>query len=209
MSIWDKWHTSFLCAGLLCLTPISLQAKLVTNPNIIDKLDYTHQLLISKLAAAPRQLTKQEFNQLLQALVLPAVALTDIARKVMGKHAAVATVRQQQALAQQLLTRLFIWYRQYRQARNLNQINLEYVQSKQITRNYYLVSYAMYLPPHNPYKLSYSMSLHGEQLWLVNNIWLNDLNLVLAWSHRFTQLMHTYARNIDKVVASWNTPSQL
>ncbi len=128
-----------------------------------------------------------------------------IAARVMGRYARQADRKQRDLFVETFKVSLFSTY-----ARALvesGDFKIAVLDAKMISARNDRASVALQVTSENgnTYPVVYSMYLSSQRdVWLLENMIVNGVNLGLAFRDRFEEEVHRYKGNLDAVIANWN-----
>lgn len=126
-----------------------------------------------------------------------------IAARVMGKSARVATKDQRSRFLDSFKQSLYVAYSKALVESGAFEISVEGVKVNPRSDKKASVDLVVTSASGNQYPVVYSMNYGKNNVWMLENVIVNGVNVGLAFRDRFSQEMRQQQGDIDKVIESW------
>lgn len=126
-----------------------------------------------------------------------------IAARVMGKSARVATKEQRSRFLESFKQSLYVAYSKALVESGAFEIKVEDVTINPRSDKKASVNLVVTSASGNQYPVVYSMNYGKDNVWMLENVIVNGVNVGLAFRDRFSQEMRQQQGNIDNVIDGW------
>lgn len=126
-----------------------------------------------------------------------------IAARVMGKSARVATKDQRSRFLDSFKQSLYVAYSKALVESGAFEISVEGVKVNPRSDKKASVDLVVTSASGNQYPVVYSMNYGKNNVWMLENVIVNGVNVGLAFRDRFSQEMRQQQGDIDKVIENW------
>ena len=132
-----------------------------------------------------------------------------IAARVMGKSARVATKEQRSRFLKSFKQSLYVAYSKALVESGAFEIAVEDVKVNPRSDKKASVNLVVTSASGNQYPVVYSMNYGKNQVWMLENVIVNGVNVGLAFRDRFSQEMRQNQGNIDDVIDGWTAQVEI
>ncbi|MFD2229678.1 MlaC/ttg2D family ABC transporter substrate-binding protein [Alkalimarinus sediminis] len=146
----------------------------------------------------------ERFYSEMDAALSELVDFKRIAARVMGKNARKASKDQRARFLDSFKQSLYVAYSKALVESGAFEITVEGVQVNPRSDKKASVNLVVTSASGNHYPVVYSMNYGKNELWMLENVIVNGVNVGLAFRDRFSQEMRQQQGDIDKVIANWS-----
>lgn len=146
----------------------------------------------------------ERFYSEMDAALSELVDFKRIAARVMGKNARKASKDQRARFLDSFKQSLYVAYSKALVESGAFEITVEGVQVNPRSDKKASVNLVVTSASGNQYPVVYSMNYGKNELWMLENVIVNGVNVGLAFRDRFSQEMRQQQGDIDKVIANWS-----
>lgn len=146
----------------------------------------------------------ERFYSEMDAALSELVDFKRIAARVMGKNARKASKDQRARFLDSFKQSLYVAYSKALVESGAFEITVEGVQVNPRSDKKASVNLVVTSASGNQYPVVYSMNYGKNELWMLENVIVNGVNVGLAFRDRFSHEMRQQQGDIDKVIANWS-----